>query len=63
LLACAIACAVASPVLHYTWFMAYEGSAEPLGFFVMCIGDLAGSVIVLYAAKAVLALRDRRARV
>lgn len=61
LLACAIACAVASPVLHHIWFMAYEGSGEPLGFFVMCIGDLAGSVIVLYAAKAVLVLKDRRA--
>ena len=28
----------------------------------MCVGDLAGSLIVLYTAKGLLTLRDRRLR-
>ncbi len=62
LLACAIACAVASPLLHHLWFMLQDGDNLAAGFFVMFTGDLAGSVIVLYAAKAVLVLKERPAR-
>ena len=62
LLLCAIGCAVASPLLHHAWFLLQDESVLLMGFFVMCVGDLAGSVIVLYAAKAVLVWRDGRVR-
>ncbi len=54
LLLCALGCAVASPLLHHLWF-AMHGDGDLLpGFFVMFIGDLAGTLIVLYTAKWVL---------
>ncbi|MFC0253329.1 hypothetical protein [Massilia consociata] len=61
LLVCAIGCAIASPLLHHIWFM-LQDNGEMLGFFVMFVGDLAGSLIVLYAAKILLAMRDGRSR-
>ena len=63
LLLCALGCAVASPLLHHLWFMLQGEGDLSLGFFVMFIGDLAGTVIVLCAAKAVLTLNERNARV
>lgn len=62
LLICATACAIASPLLHHIWFMLQGDSELALGFFVMFIGDLAGTVLVLGAAKVMLTLRDRQAR-
>jgi hypothetical protein len=59
LLACALACSVASPALHHLWFLLHgDGHLLP-GFLVMCTGDLAGSLIVLYGAKALLSLQGR----
>jgi hypothetical protein len=62
LLLCAIACAVASPLLHHIWFALRHEEHLFAGFLVMFVGDLAGSVIVLYAAKALLALTRELAR-
>lgn len=59
LLLCAAGCSLASPALHHIWF-ALRGEQHLLpGFFVMCIGDFAGTLIVLYTAKGVLALAAR----
>jgi hypothetical protein len=56
LLACAAGCSVASPLLHHIWFSIHgDGHLLP-GFLVMCIGDFAGTLIVLYTAKAILGL-------
>lgn len=63
LLACAAACALASPALHHLWFMLHDVSHTLPGFFVMFVGDLAGSLIVLYTAKAVLSLTGKQVRV
>jgi hypothetical protein len=60
LLLCAVGCAFASPALHHLWFLLQGESDLSIGFFVMFIGDLAGTAIVLCAAKAVLALRENR---
>lgn len=50
LLVCAIGCALASPLLHHLWFL-LQDDGKPLGFFVMFVGDLAGTLIVLLAAR------------
>lgn len=56
LLWCAFGCAVASPLLHHLWFAIHGDAHLADGFAVMFIGDLAGTLLVVYGAKAVLAL-------
>ncbi|QNA88628.1 hypothetical protein G4G28_09220 [Massilia sp. Dwa41.01b] len=53
----ALAFSIASPGLHHLWF-ALQGGKDELwrSFLVMAGGDLAGTLIVLYAAKAALLL-------
>lgn len=53
----ALAFSIASPGLYHVWF-AMQGSNENLwrSFLVMAGGDLAGTLVVLYTAKAALAL-------
>jgi len=56
LLVLSIACSLASPLLHHLWF-AWRGQPDLLrGFAVMFIGDLNGTLIVLYLIKGLLAL-------
>lgn len=43
--------------------MLHDVSHTLPGFFVMFVGDLAGSLIVLYTAKAVLSLTGKQVRV
>ena len=60
LLVLALACALASPLLHHLWF-AVRGQPDVLpGFFVMFIGDLSGTLIVLYGIQGLLALVPRQ---
>lgn len=54
LLWCVLGCAIASPALHHLWFGLHGDGHLLAGFTVMVIGDLAGTLIVVYAAKAVL---------
>lgn len=55
LLACAVAFSLASPLLHHIWFALYEGRTDLLnGFVAMAVGDLFGTLLVLYFAKWVL---------
>jgi len=57
LLWCAIAFAIASPALHHLWFAVSDpGRALLPSFAAMAIGDLTGSLLVLYLAKIILAL-------
>lgn len=57
LLACILLCSIASPLLHHLWFAVHGGTDDLLhSFFVMFIGDLNGTLIVVYAMKAILAL-------
>lgn len=53
LLICIVACSLASPLLHHLWF-ALHGDPQPLlmGFLVMFVGDLNGTLLVVYAVKA-----------
>jgi hypothetical protein len=53
LLICIVACSLASPLLHHLWF-ALNGDRQPLleGFVVMFLGDLNGTLLVVYAVKA-----------
>jgi len=61
LLVLAFAYSVASPLLHHLWFAARGQDDLVRGFLVMFVGDLSGTLIVLYAIKALLALLPRRA--
>jgi hypothetical protein len=62
LLVLAVACSIASPLLHHLWF-ALRGEQDLVrGFLVMFVGDLAGTLIVLYGVKGLLALAPRPAR-
>ncbi|HYD77512.1 hypothetical protein [Ramlibacter sp.] len=59
LLLLALAYSIASPLLHHLWF-ALRGQDDLLrGFFAMFAGDLAGTLIVLYGIKGLLALMPR----
>jgi hypothetical protein len=51
-----LAYSLASPLLHHLWFALQGEQALLQGFFVMFIGDLMGSLIVVYAVKAALHL-------
>lgn len=52
LLVCAMAYALANSLLHHIWFLASGDTADwASGFAIMLIGDLAGSLLVLYTMK------------
>lgn len=57
LLLCALAYSIASPLLHHIWFYLH-GDTRHLadGFVAMFVGDLVGTLIVLYTGKGVLAI-------
>lgn len=60
LLAYAVVFSIASPLLHHIWF-ALRGQENLLsGFLVMAAGDLVGTLVVLYSAKAMLTLASPR---
>lgn len=57
LMVCALACAVASPLMHHLWFFLSGERGDLLrGFMVMFVGDLTGTFIVLYTGKALIGL-------
>lgn len=55
LLCCVVGYAVASPLLHHLWF-AVNGETDDLirRFFVMVVGDLIGTLLVVYTMKMLL---------
>lgn len=60
LLALALAYAIANPLLQHLWF-ALRGQHDLLrGFAAMAIGDLIGTLIVLYVLRGLLALVPRK---
>lgn len=61
LLLCAVGCSLASPLLHHLWFALRGDPNIVSGFMVMFVGDLAGTLIVIYTAKALLSRVPRPA--
>jgi len=57
LLFCILANAIASPLLHHVWFYMHDQNTEHIfqSFIAMFVGDLIGTLVVVYALKAVLA--------
>jgi hypothetical protein len=55
----ALLCGVMSPLAHLAFAWAETGEVDLRSMTAMMIGDIVGIVIVLYAAKALLGLRDR----
>jgi hypothetical protein len=61
LLGCAVAFSLASPLLHHLWFAFYEHKTNlAASFAAMAVGDLGGTLVVLYGARALLARLPRR---
>lgn len=61
LLVLALAYSIASPLLHHAYF-ALQGQDDLLrGFVAMFVGDLCGTLILVYTIKGLLALAPRRA--
>jgi len=56
LLLLALACSIASPLLHHLWFVVRGDAYSWNGFIAMFVGDLVGCIVVLYAAKTMLFL-------
>lgn len=57
-----VAYSLASPLLHHLWFWLHGDTSNLLPMFsVMFIGDLSGTLIVVYSAKAILALLPLKA--
>lgn len=60
LLACALACSLANPLLLHLWFLVHGDQVDlARGFAVMVAGDLAGTLIVVYLAKALVSMLPR----
>ena len=61
LLACAVVYSLASPLLHHLWFALYEGRDALLeSFAVMALGDLAGTILILFFTKWIMRLSAPR---
>ncbi len=57
LLGCVLAYSVASPLLHHVWFFLHgDGGNLVQGFVAMFVGDLTGTLIVIYTMKGLLLL-------
>jgi hypothetical protein len=57
LLICIVAYSVASPLLHHVWFFLHGDRVNLIrGFIVMFVGDLTGTLIVIYTMKGLLRL-------
>lgn len=62
LLVLALAYSVASPLLHHLWFALHGEHDLVRGFLAMFVGDLNGTLLVLYGAKLVLHLLPTHSR-
>lgn len=60
LLVLVLAYSVASPLLHHAWFALRGEPALLDGFLAMFVGDLVGTLIVVYTMKALLSLTQAR---
>lgn len=59
LLMLAVVYSITSPLMHHVWLILH-GDASISGFLVMIIGDLLGTLIIVYAMKGLLVLLGRR---
>lgn len=62
LLALAVCYSIASPLLHHIWFALQGQDHLVSGFVAMFVGDLNGTLIVIYGSKLVLSLFPEVAR-
>jgi hypothetical protein len=61
LLVLALAYSIANPLLHHIWFFLQGDTQNILNrFFAMFVGDLVGTLIMLYAMKALLSIFPRQ---
>jgi hypothetical protein len=60
LLVLCVACSLASPLLHHVYFALRGDTGLVRSFIAMFIGDLNGTLIVLYGMKSLLSLASRR---
>ena len=56
LLVLSVAYSIASPLLHHIWFAVHGDAGSTPGLAAMVIGDLSGTLIVLYTVKGLLSL-------
>jgi hypothetical protein len=57
LLVCIVLYSIASPLLHHIWFAVHGGTPDLVrSFFAMFIGDLNGTLIVVYTMKGIFTL-------
>lgn len=59
LLMLSLAYSIASPLLHHLWFALSGDEVSLEGFVTMVLGDLSGTLLVLYSVKALLSLLPR----
>ncbi|WP_120969928.1 hypothetical protein [Comamonas sp. lk] len=59
LLVLSLAYAITSPLLHHLWFALSAAEVSLEGLVFMVLGDLSGTLIVLYTVKALLSLLPR----
>lgn len=60
LLVCVGAYAIASPLLHHIWFYLQGQTGLLNSLIVMIVGDLTGSLIVIYSIKGLITMVDAR---
>jgi hypothetical protein len=61
LLVLALAYSIASPLLHHVYFALHGQEQLVSGFLAMFVGDLTGTLIVIYTIKGLLSLAQRGA--
>ena len=59
LLFTAMLCGLLSPIVHHAFMWVQTGTVDWFALMVMIIGDVIGILIVLFSAKALIALADR----
>lgn len=54
-----VLCGIVSPAFHHAFIWVQTGQVDWLALTAMIVGDIAGILIVLYAAKGLILLADR----
>ncbi|HZX28748.1 MAG TPA: hypothetical protein VFF16_16870 [Telluria sp.] len=57
-----LAFSLAGPLLHHLWYVVHGDAASWRSLFAMFWGDLTGTVLVIYAVKALVSLMPRAPR-
>lgn len=60
LLVLSVVYSLASPLLHHVWFVLHGDEVSLSSFVVMFVGDLSGTLLVLYGCKALLSFLPKK---